>query len=250
MRTIRAEALKLKRSMSWAVVLILPAALAITGSATTLADGNPLEDGWHTLWLRSVVFYGLFPLAIGVGILASLVWRSEHRGSNWNALMSGPTRSLSIVTGKVASVAILAISMQAVMLVCVIAMGKLVFGLDGMLPGEYFGISLLIALASIPIAALQSGLSMLMRSFAAPIAVAFLGAGFSSALLTIGVDGIIFVSPYGLISRVTQLGTAAFADTGVIETSVVVSILIAAVVLSAAIVGISTSILERSDART
>ena len=80
MNTISAEFLKLKRSMSWAVVIILPLVLAITGVVNTLVDGNPLEDGWHTLWLRAVVFYGLFPLAIGIGILASLVWRSEHRG--------------------------------------------------------------------------------------------------------------------------------------------------------------------------
>lgn len=250
MHTIGAEALKLKRSMSWAVVLLLPVILAVTGSVTTLADGNPLEDGWHTLWLRSVVFYGLFPLAIGIGILASLVWRGEHRGSNWNALMSGPTRSSSIVIGKTAAVALLAIAMQVVMIVAVIVMGKAVFGLPGMLPAEYFSISALIALASVPLAGLQSGLSMLMRSFAAPIAVAFVGAGVSAVLLTADVEGVIFVSPYGLISRTTQLGTSAFADSGTIGVPLVISILVATVALTAVFVAVATRVLERSDTRT
>ena len=250
MNTISAEFLKLKRSMSWAVVIILPLVLAITGVVNTLVDGNPLEDGWHTLWLRAVVFYGLFPLAIGIGILASLVWRSEHRGSNWNALMSGPTRSRSIVIAKTAAVGLLAVCMQGVMLVAVIVLGKVVFGLPGLLPGEYFFISLLIALVSLPVAALQSGLSMLMRSFAAPIAIAFLGAGFSTVLLTIDFEAVIFISPYGLISRATQLGTAAFADNGDISTSTVLSILIATVLLTAAVIAITSRILERSDTRT
>ena len=250
MHTISAEFVKLKRSMSLAIVIILPTVLAVTGVVNTLVDGNPLEDGWHTLWLRAVVFYGLFPLAIGIGILASLVWRSEHRGSNWNALMSGPTRSSSVVIAKAAAVSLLAVCMQLVMLVAVIVLGKVVFGLPGMLPSEYFLISLLIALASIPVAALQSGLSMLMRSFAAPIAAAFVGAGISVVLLTVDIEGVIFVSPYGLLSRATQLGTAAFADDGTIGMGIVASIIVAAVLLTTVIVAVTSRILERSDTRT
>ena len=140
--------------------------------------------------------------------------------------------------------------MQLVMLVAVIVLGKVVFGLPGMLPSEYFLISLLIALASIPVAALQSGLSMLMRSFAAPIAAAFVGAGISVVLLTVDIEGVIFVSPYGLLSRATQLGTAAFADDGTIGMGIVASIIVAAVLLTTVIVAVTSRILERSDTRT
>ncbi|MEU6714919.1 ABC transporter permease [Nonomuraea sp. NPDC046802] len=90
MGAFSSEFLKLKRSLSWAVVILLPMALVISGAVNTIASGEPPEDGWHTMWLRSVVFYGLFPLTAGIAILASLVWRAEHRGGNWNALMSGP----------------------------------------------------------------------------------------------------------------------------------------------------------------
>lgn len=245
-----AEFLKLKRSMSWAIVVILPLVLAITGVVNTLVAGSGLDDGWHTLWLRCVVFYGLFPLSVGIAILASLVWRSEHRGSNWNALMAGPTTSLSIVVSKASAVTLLAVSMQAVMLVSVIALGKVVFGLPGLLPPEYFMSSVLIGLASFPVAALQSGLSMLMRSFAAPIAVAFVGAGISTVLLATDVDASIFVSPWGLVSRATQLGTAAFADSGEISTATIVSIIIASVLLTTIVTAIATRVLERGDART
>ncbi|MEE2045718.1 ABC transporter permease, partial [Nocardiopsis tropica] len=83
MGSVRAEFLKLRRSMSWVVVVLLPLTAVVAGAVNTVVAGEPLEDHWHTLWLRVAVFYGLFPLALGVAVLASLVWRVEHRGGNW-----------------------------------------------------------------------------------------------------------------------------------------------------------------------
>lgn len=245
-----AEIVKLKRSMSWAVVILLPLVLAAAGSAATLSAGGDLEDGWHTLWLRSVVFYGLFPLAVGIGILGSLVWRVEHRGSNWNALMSNPRRALSIVAAKASAIAVLAAAMQGVMLVAVVAIGKFLFGLPGMLPGQYVAISAMIALASVPVAALQSGLSMVMRSFAGSVAVAFLGSAVSAVLVVAKAPGIVFVSPYALLSRVTQLGTAAFADERGASAPLLVSLILAAVFLTAVCLFVEARVLEHNDTRT
>lgn len=248
MGAIHSEFLKLKRSLTWAIVILLPIALVISAAANTLASGEPLQNGWHTLWQRSVVFYGLFPLAIGIAILASLVWRVEHRGSNWNALMSGPTSSLRIVTAKAVVVGFLAAAMQPVMLVAILVMGKAVLGLPGMLPVQYFGISLLIMAACLPLASLQSALSMLMRSFAAPIAVGLVAAGISVAVLMLGGTAAI-VSPYALVTRATQLGTGTFADTGGVTAGDVTAILTAAVVLYAAVVTVSAALLDRRDTR-
>lgn len=250
MGTVRAELLKLKRSLSWAVVVVLPVAIVFAGAASRLAAGEQPDDGWHTVWVDSVGFYGLFPLALGIGILASLVWRVEHRGGNWNALMSGPTSSLRIVSAKAVAVAALAAAMQAVLLVAVIVIGKLGFGLPGMLPGKYLAISIPIVLACAPVAVLQSGLSMLMRSFAAPIAVAFVGAGASVALLLAGVGAASFAVPYALIGRATQLGTGTFSDTGPITTGDVAFITIAAVVLAAVLTVGTAMILDRRDTST
>jgi lantibiotic transport system permease protein len=249
MGVVRAEFLKLARSLSWAVVVLLPVAIVVAGAVNTLASGEQPEDGWHTMWLRSVVFYGLFPLAIGIGILASLVWRVEHRGGNRNALMSGSTSSLRIVVAKATVVAVLAAAMQGVLLLTVVALGKVVFGLPGMLPGKYVAVSLLIVLACIPVAVLQSGLSMFMRSFAAPVSVAFVGAGASVVLLLVELDAAIFLIPYALISRATQLGTGTFADTGTITACDIASVVIAAVILTGALIAGSAAFLDRRDTR-
>lgn len=250
MNVFLAELVKLKRSLNWAVVVLLPIIMVASGSIMTFVDGRGLEDGWDTLWMRSLVFYGLFPLAVGIAILASLVWRAEHRGSNWNALMAGPTSSLRIVLAKAAVITAMAAIMQVIAVITVIVLGKLAFGLPGFLPGEYLGFSVVIIVACIPVAVLQSWLSMQMRSFAVPIAIAFLGSGFSTFLLVAGVDSSIFVSPYAAVARATQLGTATFADSGAVTVTLLATIAMASLVLSAVLAAANTLVLERSDART
>lgn len=248
MGAISAELLKLRRSLAWPIVVLLPVVLVLAGAATQLADGTAPEDGWDTVWLQSVGFYGLFPLAIGIAILGSLVWRVEHRGSNWNALMSGPTPTLRIVVAKALVVAGLTALMQVVLVLAVITIGKLAFGLPGMLPGQYLGIAALLVLATVPVAALQSALSMLLRSFAAPVAIALVASGISiAALMALGDAAL--VSPYGLATRTTLLGTGSFADTGTVTAGSIAAIVAAALVLTALILALTSVVLNRRDTR-
>lgn len=249
MGALTAELIKLKRSLAWPVVVFLPIVLVLVGAATQLANREQPADGWHTVWVQSVGFYGLFPLAIGIAILGSLVWRAEHRGSNWNALMSGPATSLRIVAAKAAVVAGLTALMQVVLLIAVIVIGKAAFGLHGMLPGQYVAATMLLVLATIPAAAAQSALSMFMRSFAAPVAVALVASGISTAAL-MAVGSAALVSPYGLATRTALLGTNTFFDTGTITGSDVTAILIATVMLTVVLVAATTAILERRDTRS
>lgn len=250
MAVLLAEFTKLKRSLSWVVVVLLPTVLVLTGSVMTLIDGRGLEDGWHTLWMRSFVFPGLFPMAVGIAILASLSWRVEHRGSSWNALMAGPTSSRRVVLAKATVIAVLAVLMQVIAVISVVVLGKLAFGLPGWLPPEYLLICALVMLACVPVAAVQSGLSMLIRSFAGPVALGFLFSGLGVVLLLMGLDAVVLVSPYATLSRATQLGTGTFADTGEATASVIGMIVAASLLLSIVILAISTALLDRRDVRT
>lgn len=248
MGAITAELLKLKRSLAWPVVVLLPIILVLAGAATQLARGTQPENGWDTVWLQSVGFYGLFPLAIGIAILGSLVWRVEHRGSNWNALMSSPIPTLRLVVAKTVVVAGLTALMQVVVVLAVIAIGKLAFGLPGMLPAQYLGIGMLLMLATVPTAALQSALSLFLRSFAAPVAIALVASGISTtALLALGNAAL--VSPYGLATRTTLLGTGSFADSGTVTAGDVTAIVVASLVLSVLIVTMTSAALNHRDTR-
>ena len=248
MSALSAELVKLKRSLAWPIVVLLPIVLVLAGAATQLADGRAPENGWHTVWLQSVGFYGLFPLAIGIAILGSLVWRVEHRGSNWNALMSGPNSSLRIVTAKAVVVAGLTAIMQVILLAAVIVIGKAAFGLPGMLPGEYLAVTGLLIVATIPAAAIQSALSTFLRSFAAPVAVAIVASGISTAAL-MAIGNAALVSPYAVATRTALLGTGSFVDTGSITGGDVTAILTASIILTVLILTITTAILERRDTR-
>ncbi|MDV8078305.1 ABC transporter permease [Rhodococcus sp. IEGM 1370] len=247
MNAFSAEMIKLRRSQAWAVVVLLPLIIAGVGTFNTIASGAELTEGSRTLWLRTVVFYGLFPLALGVAALASLVWRSEHRGGNWNALMSGPVPSVRIVIVKTAVVATLTAAMNIVMLAAVVVLGKVVFSLDGTLPSELFATGALIVVGSLPVAALHSALSMAVRSFAVPIAIALVGAGISVFLLTAEVTGAIFVLPYALATRATQLASGTFGDSGSLTTGAALSVLTATALLTVAVVASAGRALDRKD---
>ncbi|WP_017569000.1 ABC transporter permease [Nocardiopsis halotolerans] len=249
MGSVRAEFLKLKRSLSWAVVVLLPLMAVVTGAANTVISGEPLEGDWHTLWMRVVVLYGLFPLAVGVAALASLVWRVEHQGGNWNALMGRRVSTPHVVVGKVAVLAALTAAMQAVLVVGVVVVGKVVFALPGVLPPRYLLVSVVIVLACVPVAALQSGLSMLMRSFAAPVAVALLGASTGVLLLVARFEVLTVLVPYGLVSRATQLGTGTFMDGGSVTAGAVAVFGVLALGLAVVVTAGSVAVLDRRDIR-
>jgi hypothetical protein len=243
---LTAELTKLKGSLAWTVVVLLPLVMMGAGVFTTLVGGERLQDGWDTLWMRSVVFYGLLPYPLAVGVLAALVWRPEHRGGNWNALMTLPVPPARIVAAKTAVVALLCAAMQVVMLLVVVATGT-ALGLDGTLPAQYVLALGVVAVASLPLAALQSGLAMLMRSFAGPVAVALVGAATSIVLLAAGVAPATWVLPHLLAARATQLGTGTFLDGGAVDAASVAPLLGATVLLSALVLTASAQVLRRRD---
>ncbi len=253
MGSVYSEFLKLKHSMSWSVVLVVPIIMVVSGSVSTIIGQGSFEDGWHTLWIRSVGFYGMAILPVVVAILASLVWRVEHKNGNWNALMSRPVPTAEVVLGKIAAISALSATMQAVLVVTVIILGK-AFSLPGMLPAKYFLGSVLIMLACIPLAALQSALSAFLRSFAIPVMIALVMAGISTMLLQLKLTAVLAI-PYGLLTHTTQLGTILVSgqkttfnasDLNVLSVSFV---LVTSLVMTALIATVTTWILNRSDTR-
>ena len=230
-----AELLKLRRSQPLLVVIGLPLVVTGTGIINTLFSRRGLEDGWNTLWLRTVGFHGLFPLVLGVAILASLVWRLEHRDSNWNTLMTSPIGATRIALVKTLAIAGLAAAMQATMLIVVVATGKVLFALPGLPPAHLLASGTLVAVACVPLAAFQSSISMLIRSFAGAVALAAALAGVSVSLLTVKIGSISYT--HALATRTALLGSGMFSDPshpdmttfgGIATTAVILTLLIVA----------------------
>lgn len=205
MGAFTAELIKIKRSAAWIIAALVPAVTAMAGAVGTWADSG-FEDGWNTLWIRSIGLYGMLMLGVGLSALASLIWRAEHTGNNWNAMAAQPVAAWRLAAAKVLALALLAAFMQAVLLTTVLLLGKAAFHQPGWLPARYYAVSALIVAASLPVCAAQSALSARSRSFALPIAIGFALTCLGTMLLATKASTALLY-PYTLLPHTTQLGS-------------------------------------------
>ncbi|OLO90624.1 ABC transporter [Actinomyces naeslundii] len=248
MSSVIIEFLKLRRSASWGVVLVLPTVSVLCACVLV----RPTD--WQLLWVRSIGFYGMVLLPVSLGVLASFVWRVEHQGSNGLALMSGPVPTWRTVAAKAAAAWLLAAVMQFVLMLAATTVGALVLGLPGILPSRYLVAGLLIAVACAPVCALQSGLSAFTRSFAVPVAIGLALTGVGTTALLVHIPAA-WLLPHALVTRTTQIGATSdgaalvFAAQDLNWTSAAVTVGISAA-LSAVVVLVTSTVLDRADFRT
>ena len=247
---IVAELTKLRRAALWVVAVVLPVLAVTAGTINYAANQGVLSAGWESYWSQAVLFYGLFFMSMGVAVLASAGWRMEHRGHNWNLLMSTPARPGAIVGAKITSLMLVVAIMQAVLLVLVVVIGVFALGLEGAPPWEYLVVSLLGVVAALPVVAVQSLLSMLIRSFTAPVAVGLLGCAIGTGLLYSGQGGAVsYLFPHSLVTSALFLGNGAVSDSVGLDLTVMGSIVLAAVVLTGGLWALSALVLSRKDLR-
>ncbi|WP_345406179.1 ABC transporter permease [Nonomuraea salmonea] len=134
---LRAELRKLKRSSSWLIALILPLLAVTTGTINFRNNEEVFQRDWTTLASQITLFYGLLFFSMGVGVLAATAWRVEHRGTNWNLLLTTTRRPLELVLAKIAVIAVPVAFMQVVLVAGIFVSGAFVVGLDGVMPADF-----------------------------------------------------------------------------------------------------------------
>lgn len=175
LRCIRAEDRKLCRSRIWLLFLAVPVISAVYGTFNYNMNREILVRGWYDLWTQYTLFYALFFFAPLIGIYGAYLWRLEHRGHNWNLIMTAPVRPLALYGAKFCAVAKMALLTQGWLFVLFVLGGRLGAGLAGFPPREILGWLLRGAVGGLPIIALQLVLSMVIRNFALPVLVALAG---------------------------------------------------------------------------
>ena len=70
----RAELIKLKRSSTWLIALILPSLAVVTGTINLANNKDALDSGWASFTSQVVLFYGLLFYSMGISLLAATVW--------------------------------------------------------------------------------------------------------------------------------------------------------------------------------
>lgn len=192
---MKTEQKKLKHSHLWLVFAGIPLLPTVLGGGNYLNNLEMLKSGWYSLWTQHSLFYASFFYGPLIAIYCSYIWRVEHLNYNWNSLMTMPTSERDIFLAKLLMSLRCTVALQLWVGVLFILSGKIV-GLPGLPPGEILFWLLRGSLGGIVTAALQLVLSMMIRSFAVPVAMALLG---SVAGFLMSSKGMGMLWPYALM---------------------------------------------------
>ncbi|MGQ4366197.1 ABC transporter permease [Streptomyces sp. SAS_272] len=207
---LRAELLKLKRSTTWLIALVLPLLAVTTGTINLANNRDTLDAGWASFTSQVTLFYGLLFFSIGTGLIAATAWRMEHRGTNWNLLLTTTRQPITLVLAKIAVITIPVAFMQLVLVAGTFISGAFVLRLEAAVPWQFVLVGTVSVVAALPLIAIQSLLSMLMKSFAAPVAICLLGCAIGVATVTsVALRPLSYILPQAINTRAINLGSTA-----------------------------------------
>ena len=242
---LAAETIKLKRSSAWVVTVLLPLLAVITGTFNFYGNRETFPQTWVSLTSQMTFFYSMMFCPLGVALLASTVWRVEHRGTSWNAMRTTPHSPTAVALAKTLILFTPVLAMQVILVVLAWISGTLVMGLGPAMPAAFIVSGLLAVVAAAPLVAVQSLLSMLMRSFAAPVAVAFLGCVVSFGLMA-SRSPLTYAVPQGILSKTLTLGSSAMSTAGKLDAASMLPLLVAIVGLGAVLWGLLALVARRT----
>ena len=195
-QVVRTELIKLRRAPVWIAFFALTALSAVMGTFNYLGNTGILTKQWYSLWTQHTLFAGFFFVPSLLGVLCAYLWRLEHCENNWNALMSRPVPLWMIFGGKLAVAAALSFLTQAATGVFFLLSG-LYAGFDAPLPPELPRWLVMGACGGVAVCSVQLFLSMVVRSFAPPVAVALAGGVAGLAFTSAGLG---LIQPYALVA--------------------------------------------------
>ena len=242
---VAAEAIKLKRSSVWAVTVLLPLLAVVSGSVNFRMNRQAFLQGWVSLTSQMTLFYAMMFCSLGVALLASTVWRVEHRGTSWNAMRTTPHTATAVALAKTLVLFAPLLVMQVILVVLAWISGTFIMGLGPAMPMSFTVSALLGVLAAAPLVAVQSLLSMLMRSFAAPVAVAFIGCAVGFGLAA-AQSPLAYVIPQGILNMTLVLGSSASSVAGSFDAASMLPLLAATVGVGAVLWGLLIVVTRRT----
>lgn len=192
---VKTERKKLHHSNLWVAFLVIPLLPTVMGAANYMNNLGLLKSEWYSLWTQHSLFYANFFYAPLIALYCSYIWRVEHLNYNWNHLMTMPVSAADVFLSKLLLAVRCTVFLQIWMWVLFLIAGKAV-GLPGMPDLQILVWLLRGSLGALAITSLQLLLSMIIRSFAVPIALALLG---SVAGLLASNGGLGLFWPYSLM---------------------------------------------------
>lgn len=195
-RALRAEWIKGKHAPVWLAFVVLPLIPAGLGTANYLGNLSILQHQWYSLWTQHTLFASYFFLPALLAVYCAWSWRLEHSDHNFNSFLTAPVSAWALYLGKLLPAMAVSVLAQLIIGVLFVASGKLA-GIAAPLPPELGEWLICGAVGSFAVCAVQLFLSLLIRSFAIPVALGLLG-GIAGLLLTAQGWGLYF--PYSLMA--------------------------------------------------
>lgn len=170
---LRAEWLKARRAGLLLPTLGLPLLGLLIGTFNFSANRSAFEaPSWQAYWTQAALFYGYFFYPVLLSICAAALWRVEHRGHNWNRLLTTPVPVRTLFAAKFSLLAAVGLLAHLFLLSLYALAGVLVLRFDAPFPlGMAAGWAFYGWFAGLSVAAFQLYLSLRIRSFAVPVGV-------------------------------------------------------------------------------
>lgn len=225
-KLIKCEQKKLKRSPIWLAFILMPIIPALLGTLNYMANIEILQSEWFSLWTQHTLFTDYFFLPIMVGIYCSYIMKQEENNRNWNKILSMPVSKNLIFIAKLVCSSFMILLSEIWICVLFVISGKIA-GITAAVPWDKLIIwSLFGTLGGMVMASIQLMLSLFIKSFALPVAIA-LGGGLSGLVFLAKDLGHIWpysLMAYGMNSNAPQelmkTGYASFAVTCVVYIAV------------------------------
>lgn len=195
-RALRAEWIKGKHAPVWLAFVVLPLIPAGLGTANYLGNLSILQNQWYSLWSQHTLFASYFFMPALLAVYCAWAWRLEHSDHNFNSFLTAPVPAWALCLGKLLPAMAVSVLAQLIIGVLFVVSGKLA-GIDAPLPPELGEWLLCGAVGSFAVCATQLFLSLLIRSFAIPVALGLLG-GIAGLMVTAQGWGLYF--PYSLLA--------------------------------------------------
>ena len=196
LRVLRAERIKYRRAPVWLAVVILPLFPAVLGTANYLANLEVLQQQWYSLWTQHTLFASYFFLPALLAVFCAWQWRLEYAQHNFNSLLAAPVSHWAVYLSKLLPAVGVSFLAQLATGLLFLA-GGAAAGIDAPVPPQLAEWLLCGGLGGMAVCAVQLFLSLLLPSFAIPVAIALVG-GIAGLMVTAQGLGLWF--PYSLLS--------------------------------------------------
>lgn len=177
---LRAEALKLKRSLIVLLILAIPTMVFLLGVAA-IATGNS-TDQWSNMAMSGAAIWSFFLLPMTATALTALVAQLEHGSRAWSYTLALPHPKWAVFTAKAVIIVLVMAVISALVGAATLASGIVAswiapeMAMQGDLPLALMGgILFKMWLTGLLVVAIQFAVAMQFESFAVPVVIGIAG---------------------------------------------------------------------------